>query len=92
VPRSERFDHSINLKPNTFDVAGDIVVPKSQHGNSLCVEPTRSEIILRVLNGFAMLPAVQFDRQADRRAIKIQNEIADRMLATKSKTCDLISA
>jgi hypothetical protein len=78
------------LRQNTFkdtrDVVGQIGIPKSKHGHPAIRQPLIPLFVSLRTIGFGMLSAIEFDGEALRRTIKIQNKGTGGMLATEINT------
>jgi len=69
-----RLDHATGI-------GKDIVVSKPDNSPTSAFEPSRSTLVRSIVR---VLTAVDFDHQSVFGARKVDNEISDRMLSTKS--------
>ena len=60
-----------------------LVVPKPKLGDTAGVQPRAASLIALLLRGFTMLAAIKLNRQAQLRAIEIQNVSSGRVLPSK---------
>ena len=69
----DRLTHAVQL-------FSDLVVPEATHKDSLCPKKVIALTVVGCCRGIAMARTVKLDRQFQRRAVKIQNVTAERML------------
>ena len=76
-----RCDHRKDILDDALDITNDIVVPVSQHmpAGSLEIGSANSNLL-------GMMPAIELDRDTQRAARKIYDEVADDQLAGKAGT------
>ena len=79
-----RCDHRKDILDDALDITNDIVVPVSQHMPAGSLEIGSANIILLKLLG--MMPAIELDRDTQRAARKIYDEVADDQLAGEAGT------
>jgi hypothetical protein len=79
------------IAEDAFQVRQNIVIPIANDHNAFLTEPVRAAIVGQ-LRLFGVLPAVDFDRQAEARAIEVDRERSDWMLPPELKTIELITA
>jgi len=68
---------------NARQILNHVRIPKAQHHDAALFKPTRPRSIARNSIDLRVLAAIKFDREPQRRTIKIQDETASRMLSTK---------
>ena len=88
-PQSQRHGNPRNLIPNSLYIFEDIVVPEAKDGNAPIAQHLCAPLIICMMAGLIMLPAVDFNCEANRRAIKIKNVPADWMLTPKTQAIEL---
>jgi hypothetical protein len=82
---------SEKITQHTRQVRQDIVVPIPNDRHAFVREPTGAAVI-SLLPLFGMLSAVDFNCEAEARAVKINRERSDRVLSSEMKTIELIAA
>ncbi len=68
---------------HTVKIGKNVVVPVTNDGNTLLVQP-RSSSIVQLLSQLSMLAAINFDRQTQLRAVEINGVCTDRMLLSET--------
>ena len=79
------------IAEDALQVRQDIIVRIANDHNAFIRKPSRSAIV-GLLHLFGVLPAIDFDRQAEARAIEVNGEGSNRMLPPEMKTVELIAA
>jgi hypothetical protein len=69
-----------------MDIAGHVVVPKSNEFDPVRFEPSRAPLVFLSLLFKIVLAAIEFDGQAERRAVKVEPVRSDRMLSSEIQT------
>jgi hypothetical protein len=62
----------------------DVAVPEAQLGYAALLEPRAATLIARALRSLRVLSAIEVNRKAQLRTIKIQNVITSTMLAPEA--------
>jgi 2-methylisocitrate lyase-like PEP mutase family enzyme len=81
--REEVAEHALQVRQN-------IVVPIANDHDTSFGKPACTTVV-RLLHLFGVLSAIDFDRQAEARAIEVKREWADRMLLPEVKAFELIT-
>jgi hypothetical protein len=63
----------------------DVIVPEAKLGHAAALQPCRASLVSSLLALFAMLAAVELDRQPQFRTIEIENVGAGRMLPSEAE-------
>jgi hypothetical protein len=77
------------LLARRYRVLGDLMIPESQHNDSMAREEFRPRAITNLACTIIMSTAVQFDTQLCAGTIEIQDVIVERMLPPKFVACEI---
>ena len=75
-----------NLKPDGFQIAAHLMIPKSQHCNSFGREKLISHLVFGALVGKTMSTAVKFNRQFCFHAVEVEKVNAASILTAEFET------
>jgi hypothetical protein len=78
------------IAQHAFQIRKDVVVPIPDDDHTFLGEPARAAIIGLLLL-FGMLPTIDFNGEAEARAIEVKRKWADRVLPSKMQTFELIA-
>ena len=87
----EPFRMPEKIAEDALQVRQDIIVPVANDHDAFLAKPGRAAIV-GLLHLFGVLPAIDFDCQAEARAIEVNGEGSNGMLPPEMKTVDLIAA